>query len=74
MASKVAVPDPLGLRMGGRTTVRPTLLSNKCKTFINSGAVVDVWWHDGWWEGIVLRKETQDSVHVYFPGMKWLSP
>ncbi|XP_058193052.1 uncharacterized protein LOC131310183 isoform X2 [Rhododendron vialii] len=70
LASKVAVPDPLGLRMGGRTTVRPTLLSNKCKTYVNSGAVVDVWWHDGWWEGIVLRKETQDSVCVYFPGEK----
>jgi len=72
LASKVAVPDPLGLWMAGRTTVRPTSPSNKCKSssFVSSGAVVDVWWHDGWWEGIVLQKETGDNVRVYFPGEK----
>ncbi|KAI7996708.1 Protein AGENET DOMAIN (AGD)-CONTAINING P1 [Camellia lanceoleosa] len=72
VASKVAVSDPLGLWTCGRTTIRPSPPSNKGKVpvIVNSGTVVDVWWHDGWWEGIVLQKETEDKIHVYFPGEK----
>lgn len=72
VASKVAVSDPLGLRTCGRTAIRPSPPSNKGKVpvIVNSGTVVDVWWHDGWWEGIVLQKETEDKIHVYFPGEK----
>ena len=72
MASKVTAPDPLGLRMHGRTTIRPIPPFNKgqVSVVVNAGTVVDVWWHDGWWEGIVLEKDTEDKIHVYFPGMK----
>ncbi|GFZ16115.1 agenet and bromo-adjacent homology (BAH) domain-containing protein [Actinidia rufa] len=69
---EVAAPDPLGLRMCGRTTIRPIPPFNKGKVsvVVNAGTVVDVWWHDGWWEGIVLQKETEDKIRVYFPGEK----
>ncbi|XP_057482259.1 uncharacterized protein LOC130769105 [Actinidia eriantha] len=72
LASKVAAPDPLGLRMCGRTTIRPIPPFNRGKfsVVVNAGTVVDVWWHDGWWEGIVLEKDTEDKIHVYFPGEK----
>ena len=73
MASRVAVPDVLGLRICGRTTVRPPPpTSNKSRVSwaFDVGSVVDAWWHDGWWEGIVLKKESEDKFHVYFPGLK----
>lgn len=76
LASRAAVSDEWGLRISGRTTLRPAPVLIKDgvdKTgnalIVKEGSVVDVWWHDGWWEGIVIRKESIDDVHVYFPGL-----
>lgn len=72
LASRVAAPDVLGLRICGRTTVRPSpCSSNKGRVSwaFDVGSLVDAWWHDGWWEGIVLKKESENKIHVYFPGL-----
>ncbi|XVF43029.1 hypothetical protein PTKIN_Ptkin02bG0007700 [Pterospermum kingtungense] len=69
LASKVAVPDQLGVRICGRTTIRPYSQYPKgSASCIGVGCIVDVWWHDGWWEGIVVEKDSEDKCHVYFPG------
>ncbi|KAL5722163.1 hypothetical protein ACHQM5_005716 [Ranunculus cassubicifolius] len=76
LASRIAGRDDLGVRLHGRTTVRPFPLSNKDEVslgFVNVGTPVDAWWHDGWWEGIVIRKDSDDKIHVYFPGEKKVS-
>ncbi|KAL3510814.1 hypothetical protein ACH5RR_030215 [Cinchona calisaya] len=69
-ASRLAAPDELGSRICGRTIVRPVPWTNKGKVawVFNVGTLVDVWRHDGWWEGIVVKKESEDRLHVYFPG------
>jgi len=74
LASRIAARDEMGIRMYGRTTIRPTLAygSNTCT--LNVGTVVDAWWHDGWWEGIVIHKEYDEKFRVYFPGEKLLMP
>lgn len=71
LASRIAVRDEMGVRVCGRTTIRPSLSheGNVSRVF-NIGAIVDVWWHDGWWEGIVIHKESDDKFQVYFPGEK----
>jgi len=75
LASRIAVPDNLGLRMRGRTMVRPAPPSNKRElSWVGDvGFVVDAWWHDGWWEGIVVQKDSESNCHVYFPGMNFCS-
>lgn len=70
MSSRLAKHDAFGIRFSGRTIVRPNLPSENrsLSDALNVGTVVDVWWHDGWWEGIVLKKESEDRVHIYFSG------
>ncbi|KAI3731617.1 hypothetical protein L1987_62806 [Smallanthus sonchifolius] len=71
LSSRVAIADELGIRHGGRMTIRPTRLANKIDVHsIDVGCIVDAWLHDGWWEGIVAHKESDDRIHVYFPGEK----
>ena len=68
MLTRVAKPDHLGIRFLGRPMVRPQHVE-KCKgSCFDIGAIVDVWWHGGWWEGIVLRQGDNGRLQVYFPG------
>ncbi|KAK7407555.1 hypothetical protein VNO78_09508 [Psophocarpus tetragonolobus] len=75
LASRIALPDNLGLRMHGRTMVRPAPLSNKQELswMGDVGSIVDAWWHDGWWEGIVVQRDSEANYHVYFTGEKVVS-
>ncbi|XP_073299974.1 uncharacterized protein [Primulina huaijiensis] len=72
LASRLATPDILGIRISGRAIVRPTPLSDEGSgsSVVNVGSVVDAWWHDGWWEGIVIKNNSVNKIHVYFPGEK----
>lgn len=60
--------------MKGRTKIRPAPQSShsKVSAVVNVGSIVDVLWHDGWWEGIVVQKESEAKCHVYFPGTERL--
>lgn len=64
------MPDEFGIRIC-RTIVRPVPLSNEGKVslVVNVGSIVDAWWHDGWWEGIVMKKKMENKLHVYLPGV-----
>ncbi|KAJ7516104.1 hypothetical protein O6H91_22G043200 [Diphasiastrum complanatum] len=54
-ACKVAGLDKLGLRIPGRVTLRPCPSKLAPPTVSEAGLAVDAWWHDGWWEGVVLK-------------------
>ncbi|XP_022135802.1 uncharacterized protein LOC111007667 isoform X2 [Momordica charantia] len=70
-STRVAAPDQLGLRINGRLVVRPQPgMGSKISLDYNIGTVVDVWWHDGWWEGIVVRKEPEEKLRVHLQGEK----
>jgi hypothetical protein len=70
MMTRVAKPDHLGIRLPGRPMVRPQRVQDKKTTSIfEVGAILDAWWHDGWWEGILLRVENVGRLQVYFPGI-----
>ncbi|KAI3497896.1 hypothetical protein L2E82_13864 [Cichorium intybus] len=76
LTSRVAVLDEMGIRYSGRMTVRPSRFLKKVDFFadFDVGCVVDAWWNDGWWEGIVVEKENDEKdgnkIHVYFPWEK----
>jgi hypothetical protein len=67
-AWRLAGPDKLGMRVVGRTTVRPFPCINVSPGDCSIGQAVDAWWNDGRWEGIVISKESGGNVQVYFPG------
>ncbi|XP_010527529.1 PREDICTED: uncharacterized protein LOC104804864 [Tarenaya hassleriana] len=75
LTSRVAATDDFGLRIPGRKMIRPPL--EPCKTNTLPAAVVgmpvDVWWFDGWWEGIVVKKVSEERFEVYLPGEKKMS-
>ncbi|KAL3647189.1 hypothetical protein CASFOL_008157 [Castilleja foliolosa] len=69
---RVANPDKLGMRCGGRLRIRPWPEWGCSSDFIvEVGAAVDVWWCDGWWEGVITRCDVTSSnnkLQVYLPG------
>ncbi|KAJ0256238.1 Aproteint and bromo-adjacent y [Hirschfeldia incana] len=75
LASRVAASDHLSLRIPGRKVVRPNLKpSDESDVWsVDVGMPVDVWWCDGWWEGIVVEKVSEEKVEVYLPGEKKIS-
>ncbi|KAK8958878.1 hypothetical protein KSP40_PGU002941 [Platanthera guangdongensis] len=72
--SRTAAPDKFGIRVLGRPIVRPC--PSKKDPSSNShevGEAVDAWWHDGWWEGIVISSDGEEKIRVYFPGEQRVS-
>ncbi|KAK3123483.1 hypothetical protein QOZ80_8AG0631650 [Eleusine coracana subsp. coracana] len=71
MLTRVAKPDHLGIRLPGRSVVRPQhVQDSKTPSMFDVGAIVDAWWHGGWWEGILLQVRNDGRLQVYFPGEK----
>ncbi|KAJ4843165.1 hypothetical protein Tsubulata_018592, partial [Turnera subulata] len=69
LASKVAAPDQLGFRICGKGIIRPC--PRDCVPLVaDAGTAVDAWWQDTWCEGVIFQKESEDRIHVYFPGEK----
>ncbi|XP_030552101.1 uncharacterized protein LOC115756453 isoform X1 [Rhodamnia argentea] len=71
-ACREASADEFGFRILGRSMIRPSQQSRECEVpkVVDAGTVVDAWWNDGWWEGIVVRGESEGRLLVYFPGEK----
>lgn len=69
---RVAMPDKVGMRYPGRPTIRPAVDHNEnllARDF-EIGSPVDVWWSDGWWEGVVagiVSDENNESLRVCIP-------
>lgn len=71
-SSRVASPDQLGTRLVGRPTVRPWPSKDTLEpTAFEAGSAVDVWYCNGWWEGVMIGYQTSalNNLQVYFPGM-----
>ncbi|EOA33746.1 hypothetical protein CARUB_v10019941mg [Capsella rubella] len=76
LTSRIVAGDNLrGLRIKGRKVVRPVQEPSKENDVwaVGVGMPVDVWWCDGWWEGIVVQKVSEENFEVYLPGEKKLS-
>ncbi|ONM04649.1 agenet domain-containing protein / bromo-adjacent homology (BAH) domain-containing protein [Zea mays] len=70
LLTRIAKPDQLGVRFLGRPMVRPQHVEESKASCFDVGAIVDAWWHGGWWEGIVLCQGGRGRLQVYFPGEK----
>ncbi|XP_038693993.1 uncharacterized protein LOC119991670 isoform X2 [Tripterygium wilfordii] len=72
LASRIADPDILSIRIYGRSIIRPLprSIEGGVSWLASVGTSVDAWLHDGWWEGIVVLNESEDRIHVHFPGEK----
>ncbi|KAJ8754944.1 hypothetical protein K2173_015456 [Erythroxylum novogranatense] len=72
---KLAVPDKLGMRCLGRSTIRPAPpLSVESELSFEIGSAVDAWWSDGWWEGIVvgISNSSNHNLQVYSLGENFI--
>ncbi|KAF5479051.1 hypothetical protein F2P56_005556 [Juglans regia] len=70
-AFKMAMPDKLGMRHPGRSTIRPAPPpKEQLDSALEVGTAVDAWWSDGWWEGVVtgLDNSGDGTMQIYFPG------
>ncbi|XP_050223153.1 uncharacterized protein LOC126673185 isoform X2 [Mercurialis annua] len=72
LSTRAAVADHFRFRFCGRPIIRPPRKFNKSRVSwsFDTGTAVDVWRHDVWQEGIVVRKESDDSFRVFFPEEK----
>uniref|UniRef100_A0A5B7B327 BAH domain-containing protein n=1 Tax=Davidia involucrata TaxID=16924 RepID=A0A5B7B327_DAVIN len=67
---RLAMPDKLGMRCSGRPTIRPACPSHgQIDLAFEVGTPLDVWWSDGWWEGIVtgISNHGDESLQIYIP-------
>ncbi|MED6131984.1 hypothetical protein PIB30_015135 [Stylosanthes scabra] len=75
LASRILAHDDLRLRKYGRNKIRPVPPPHRFEKSVgvDVGSIVDAWWHDGWWEGIVVEIVSEAKYRVYFPGEKTVS-
>lgn len=71
-AFRSANPDKLGSRRSDRPTIRPAPSENETNVDVvfELGSLVDAYWTDGWWEGVVtgISQSEDGGVQVYVPG------
>ena len=61
--------DNFCLRLSSRCNVRPLQPEAECMAErLSVGDAVEVKWHDGWWEAVVLRAMEEGTVAVYLLG------
>lgn len=65
------MPDKHGMRHRGRPTIRPSLSHFERHLDLVAGAPVDVWWSDGWWEGVLIGiGQSEDGIlQILVPSM-----
>ncbi|KAF6163129.1 hypothetical protein GIB67_024993 [Kingdonia uniflora] len=71
-AFRPAALDKLGMRPPRRLTIRPCPPSEDSTNLsIDIGAAVDVWWNDGWWEGVVTEIDIVGMTVCIFTSLVW---